>query len=100
MGKMKSMELAYDYLLEMGLEPNCWEFENILMGAMACTYDPFFARRNRSDVLEAIAEMDAERGEDQVAEDLHEYFRRCGVASIGEVILAGVLEAAREGVRG
>ena len=80
MSIMRSAERVYDCLVEAKLDPEAAEFDDLFIGSMACAYDPMFDSFD-ADLASVIAEMDESRNEFEVALDLFEYFRRCGVAA-------------------
>ena len=98
MSIMTSAERVYNCLVAANLDPDAQEFDDLFVGSMACAYDPVFDGFNE-DLASVIAEMDESRNEFEVALDLFEYFRRCGVAANAATIMADAIAAAREGAK-
>lgn len=95
---MRSAARVYDCLVEAKLDPEAAEFDDLFIGSMACAYDSVFDGYDE-DLASVIAEMDESRNEFEVALDLFEYFRRCGVAANAATIMADAIAAAREGAK-
>lgn len=95
MSRLRATEAVYDILTAGGLKTDHASFDDILFAAVAMAVDPACPTL---DLVEWIGSYDDEREEMEIALDLVEYAKLCGMkAGDLDVVFRNAVAAGRQG---
>lgn len=94
MSRMACVENIYDALVAAGLNPEHACFDDLVMGCSTAAVDP---TAKGKEVVEIIADLDADRDEIMVALDIKEFFTASGCKAFVTDVIAKAVAAGKAG---